>query len=134
MTATVVVGASAAMEFFVRDEPVPALRRRLLTEAAAAPELIDLESASVLRRMVQRAQISAGDAREALDDMRESPIARVPHRPLLARAWELRDRVSAYDAAYVALAEHLRVPLLTCDARLGRAHGHDAEVVVLPRA
>jgi len=58
----------------------------------------------------------------------------MPHRPLLSRIWELRDSVSAYDACYVALAERLGVPLLTCDARLGRSHGHHAEVVVYPRS
>lgn len=61
-------------------------------------------------------------------------ITRFTHRPLLGRVWKLRDSVATYDAAYIALAETLGVPLLTCDARLGRAHGHGAEILVYPRS
>lgn len=66
--------------------------------------------------------------------IRDSPFARVSHRQLVARCWELRENLTAYDATYVALAVRLRVPLLTCDARPGRAPGHDAEVLVYSRS
>lgn len=129
-----VVDASALLELVSGVAPDPGLRRMSWTARGAAPEIIDLEVASALRRYVRAGLLDAENARAALVDARESSVTRTPHRPLLDRVWELRDSVATYDAAYVALAETLDVPLLTCDARLGRAHGHDAEVVVYPRS
>jgi predicted nucleic acid-binding protein len=83
---------------------------------------------------VEAAFDEARAERDAVAFLMEAPVVRVPHRPLLTRAWQLRDSITAYDATHIALAEQLDVPLLTCDARLGRAHGHDAEVVVYPRS
>lgn len=68
---------------------------------------------------------------EALRDLAGFPLTRFSHEPLLERIWELRHSLSAYDAAYVALAESLDAPLVTCDARLARARGHAARVEVL---
>jgi predicted nucleic acid-binding protein len=82
----------------------------------------------VLRRYAAAASITAREARLALDDFRSLDIARYGHEMLLPRIWELRTNVTAYDAAYLALAELLRAPLLTCDARLTRAPGHRADV------
>jgi predicted nucleic acid-binding protein len=59
------------------------------------------------------------------------PLHRHGHAPLLSRVWELRESMTAYDAAYIALAEGLEAPLLTCDAKLRRSHGHDARVELL---
>jgi predicted nucleic acid-binding protein len=59
----------------------------------------------------------------------ELPIVRYPATPLLERIWQLRDRLSPYDAAYVALAEALDLPLYTTDLRLARAGGHTADIV-----
>jgi predicted nucleic acid-binding protein len=67
----------------------------------------------------------------ALDDLLALPVERASHRPLLARCWELRDNLSVYDAAYVALAEALGTPLLTADARLAKAPGLKCAVEVL---
>ncbi len=128
-----VVDTSALLDVFLARDTAPALRRAVVTGRCAAPELIDLESASVLRRMVLRGGLPPGEGGETLRDIRDAPIARVPHRGLVGRIWELRDNVTPYDAAYLALAELLDVPLLTSDAKLGRAHGHRAEVVVYPR-
>ena len=58
----------------------------------------------------------------------DAPIVRVPHRPLIERIWELRHTITAYDASYVALAELLDVPLVTCDAKLATSNGHKAEI------
>jgi predicted nucleic acid-binding protein len=130
-----VIDASVAVELFVRDaRPDPALRRRVLTGTAAAPELLDLEVCSVVRRMVLRGEVRPENGREALLHVRDAPVLRVGHRQLVERIWELRGAVTAYDGAYVALAEELEVPLLTCDARLGRANGHRADIVVYPRS
>lgn len=60
------------------------------------------------------------------------PVTRAPHRPLLRRVWELRHSIRPYDAAFVALAERLDVPLVTCDARLAKSNGHTAEVELYP--
>lgn len=123
-----VLDTSAVIELFVRNEANPDLRRRVLTGAGVAPELIDLEAANVIRRMVLRRELAAAEAREALGEIRDSPLTRIPHGPLVGRVWELRDTLTAYDAAYVALAELFGVPILTCDSRLARSHGHDAEI------
>lgn len=71
-------------------------------------------------------------AAAALTDLAQAPIARAPHRPLIDRIWELRHSVRAYDATYIALAEHLEVPLVTCDAKLAGGDGHAAKVEVYP--
>jgi predicted nucleic acid-binding protein len=110
------------------------LRLRLAGERLAAPAVIDLEVVSAWRRYSRDGRLSAPRAEAALTDLADLPLQRAPHGPLMRRIWDLRDNLSAYDAAYVALAEQLDVPLLTCDTRLGRAHGHRAEVVVYPRS
>ncbi|MGH3274248.1 MAG: type II toxin-antitoxin system VapC family toxin, partial [Streptosporangiaceae bacterium] len=80
-------------------------RTRLRGEHLAMPELADLEVASVLRRQLRAGTIDARRAGLALDDLAALPARRAPHRPLLARCWELRENLTPYDAAYVALAE-----------------------------
>lgn len=128
----IVVDASAVLEFFTGAAPDEKLRRRILTTRAAAPELLDVEVAHVLRRMAARGDIPDADAEEALRDITEAPIARTPHRPLVPRIWELRHAVTAYDAAYVALAEALNVPLVTSDAKLAGSNGHNAVIELFP--
>ena len=88
-----------------------------------APELIDLEVLSVLRRQVAAGLMTPARAELALTDLTELPIRRAAHRPLLFRCWELRQTVTVYDAAYVALAEVLGIVLVTADGRLSRAPG-----------
>lgn len=131
---TFVIDASVLVELFARDELQYDLRRRVLTGAAAAPELIDVESANVLRKMVLRKEIPTPEAHEALGNIRDSPVVRVSHRPLLERVWQLRENLTCYDASYVALAEQLGVPLLTCDGRLAKTRGHGATIEVFARA
>jgi len=106
-------------------------RGRLRGQDLAAPELIDLEVVSVLRRQLSVGKLDTRRARLALDDLLELPVQRVPHRALLRRCWELRDNLSVYDAAYVALAETLEAPLVTADARLAKAPGVTCTVEVL---
>lgn len=129
-----VIDASALIELTVEAGAAPGLSRRAHAGSGAAPELIGVESLQALRAMVRGGALDLEAAHVAAARLASAPIALVSHRPLLGRVWELRDTVSAYDATYVALAERLGVPLLTCDARLGRAHGHSAEIVVYPRS
>lgn len=127
-----VVDASALLELLLRSETGIAVEQRILRrgEVLQAPALLDVEIAQVLRRYAARGDLSAHRARAALEMVAAFPVVRYPHEPLLGRIWELRDNLTAYDAAYVALAEGLRVPLVTCDARLARAAGIRAAVEV----
>jgi predicted nucleic acid-binding protein len=106
-------------------------RARLRGQALAAPELIDLEVVSVLRRQLSVGKLDTRRAQLALDDLLELPVQRVPHHALLRRCWELRANLSVYDAAYVALAETLDAQLVTADARLAKAPGVTCAVEVL---
>jgi predicted nucleic acid-binding protein len=125
-----VVDASAAVEFLLRTRLGKAVERRLLDphEALHAPHLIDLEIAHVLRRHCRAGKLTEQRAREALEDFMGLPVRRHPHEPFLPRIWELRHNFTAYDAAYIALAEALHAPLITCDRALASASGHRARV------
>lgn len=106
-------------------------RARVSGEALTAPELIDLEVMSVWRRQVAAGLMSARRATDAVSDLADLPLRRSSHGPLLSRIWQLRQTVTVYDAAYVALAETLKVVLVTADRRLARAHGLKCECEVL---
>ena len=88
----------------------------------------------MLRRQVQGGEVDIRRAALALADLAALPLRRAPHRPLLARCWELRDNLTVYDASYVALAEALEVTLLTGDGRLARAPGPRCRVEILRAA
>lgn len=106
-------------------------RARLRGERLAAPELIDLEVASVVRRQVLGGGMDGRRAVLALEDLAEIPMQRAPHTPLLRRCWELRENFTIYDAAYVALAEVLQAALLTGDERLASASGPRCPIDIL---
>jgi predicted nucleic acid-binding protein len=106
-------------------------RARLRSEQLAAPELVDLEVASVLRGQLRAGTLDLRRAELALIDLNAFPIRRAPHRPLLARCWQLRENLTVYDAAYVALAEALDTTLLTGDRRLVAAPGPQCRIEVL---
>ena len=119
----IVADASAIIEMLLRTDCGAAVEARLLRrgESVHAPALIDLEVAQVFRRYVARGDMPAIRAREAVETLAAMPMERYTHEALLPRIWDLRENLTAYDAAYVALAEGLRAPLLTCDARLANA-------------
>jgi len=125
-----VIDASALLELLLRTGLADRLMHRALDPATRlhAPHLVDVEVLQGLRRLLHRKQITALRAEQVLEDLSQLLIERHPHQPLIARIWEMRDSLSAYDSAYVALAEALAAPLLTCDGKLARAHGHRAAI------
>lgn len=106
-------------------------RARLRGERLVAPQLIDLEVASVWRRQVAAGRMPNRRALLALEDLLDLPMQRAPHDALLHRCWQLRDNVTIYDAAYVALAEALGSVLLTGDQRLQHATGIRCTIEIL---
>ena len=97
----------------------------------SAPDLIDLEFLQALRRRLRLKQLDRARAEGALDLYESLPIQRFPHGILRRRIWALRDNLTAYDAAYFALAEMLDAPLWTRDAKMSTAPGHRVKVKVL---
>ena len=92
------------------------------------PHLFEIEVMNVLRRYVLSYRLSEERSAELLEDFATMRLTRYPHTALLSRVWELRDNVTAYDAAYIALAETLEAPLVTRDERLAKAPGTHATV------
>lgn len=132
MPTVIVVDASVLATAVIDDgDPGRVVRARLRGQETTAPELIDAEVTSTLRRQTRAGALSTVRAEAALSDLLDDPLTRVAHRPLLSRAWELRDNVAVYDALYVALAELLGLVLVTADARLSRARGLRCAVELL---
>ena len=128
-----VLDASAMIEVLLQTPAGRLLAERLLLggETVHAPHLIDLEVAQVLRRYCREGEIDAERARQALTDLAEFPLERYSHEGLLARVWQLRDNLTAYDAAYVTLAEAIDATLVTADRRIAAAPGHSARVELI---
>jgi predicted nucleic acid-binding protein len=129
----IVLDASAAIEMLLRTPTGRRIEARVFSpsESLHAPHLLDLEVAQVLRRNVAAATIASARGKEALQDLRDLSLVRYPHEMVLERIWELRDNLTAYDAAYVALAEALDAPLLTCDRKLASPGSHRARVEII---
>lgn len=129
----IVLDASAAIEWLLQSSAGIKIEKRLFSpsESLHAPHLLDVEVAQVLRRYVREKIISAPRGQEALEDIADIPLSRYPHDFLIPRVWELRATLTAYDAVYVALAELLDAPLLTCDGKIASASGHSANVEVV---
>ncbi len=127
----IVVDTSAVIGVLAGQPRVPRLIDRLISDGDLhAPHLLDVEFQHALRRLVVAGTISDERAADARVDFADLTIIRYPHVSLADRMWELRHDVTAYDAAFLALAEALGAPLVTCDARLARAPGHAASVEV----
>lgn len=127
-----VVDASVLVEYLGGGPLAEQARKRLLAgEDLWAPHLVDAEVGHVLRRAVLAKELRPAVAAAAIEDLSQMPLQRVGHVGLLDRAWALRRNISFYDALYVALAEAVRLPLLTLDARLERAPGTRAEIELI---
>jgi len=126
----IVLDASAAVDWLLQTSAGLQIEKRIYSrnETLHSTHLLDLEVAQVLRRLVREGTISARRGDEALRDLLALRISRYPHFVFLPRIWKHRHNLSAYDAAYVALAEKLSAPLVTRDARLSAASGHGAQV------
>ena len=129
--AAVVIDASALVEVLAGSAPDPELRKRVLGSELAAPDLINVEVLSVLRRLDRTGRIGPDQANRAAWWLAQAPIATFGHRTLATRVWELRPKFQSFGATYIALAEELDVPLVTCDTRLTDT-GHHAEIELFP--
>jgi len=126
----IVLDASAAVDWLLQTPAGQRIENRIYShkESLHTPHLLDLEVAQVMRRLVREGTITAHRADEAIRDLLDLSISRYPHFVLLPRIWQLRHNLSAYDAAYVVLAEKLGAALITRDSRLASAPGHSAPV------
>jgi predicted nucleic acid-binding protein len=129
----IVVDASALLEFLLQTSLGARVEARLFGDGDElhAPHLLDVEIVQGLRRLVRTGEVSSGRASEALADLTDLDLHRHAHLDLLIRAWTLRDSISAYDAMYVALAEAIEAPIVTCDTPLAKAPGHRARIEVI---
>lgn len=126
----IVVDASALLEALLRTPAAKAVEDRLFAprQTLHAPHLLDVEVVQVIRRYAANGDIDGERGRMALADLADFPLQRYPHDFLVPRIWDLRNNLTADDAAYVALAEALDSPLLTRDRRLAAAAGHRARI------
>jgi predicted nucleic acid-binding protein len=128
----IVLDASAAVDWLLETPAGQMIERRIYAreETLHTVHLIDVEFAQVLRCLVREGRLTPRRAQEAIEDLAALRLTRYAPVLLLGRIWQLRQNLSAYDAAYVALAEELRAPLITRDRRLAAAPGHSAAVEV----
>src|SRR5215471_14671611 len=126
----IVLDASAAVDWLLHTTAGLRIEQRIYArkETLHAPHLLDLEVAQVLRRLVREGTVSDRRGDQALQDLVALRITRYPHDILLRRIWQHRNNLTAYDAAYIALAERLGAPLVTRDGRLTAAPGHVAQI------
>jgi predicted nucleic acid-binding protein len=129
----IVVDASALLECLLQTPLGTRVEARLFRDGDElhAPHLVDVELVQGLRRLVRSGEISSARAGEAIEDLIDFDLHRHVHVDLLARAWRLRDNVTAYDAMYAALAEALDAPIVTCDGPLAKAPGLRARIEVV---
>jgi predicted nucleic acid-binding protein len=127
----IVLDASAAVEWLLDTRLADRIHTRLFSAGSGslnAPHLIDVEVTQLLRRYAAMRVITSARGQEAVQDLLDLPLERHPHDLFLPRIWALRQNVTAYDAAYIALAEALDATLITCDEKLAVAPGHAARI------
>src|SRR6185369_516572 len=126
----IVLDASVIVELLTNGALADSIRNELAgrTDSLIAPHLLDVEVLSAIRRLVAGRRIDAHRSEQMLSALAALPVERCAHIPLLGRIWELRHNFTAYDAAYIALAEATNAVLYTGDEKLCKGHG--ARVVV----
>ena len=128
----IVLDASAAVEWLLQTPTGLKVERRIFEDGQLhAPHLLEVEVVQVLRRSVARGAMPAHRAEDALLALGDLALMRHSHDEMLWRIWELRENLTAYDATYVALAELLNSPLVTCDGKVASAPGHHARIEVI---
>src|SRR4029450_384644 len=120
-TMPVVIDSSALVELVAQTERAPAVTQAVGDVDMVAPDVVNPEVLSALRRMERIGTLTARRGVQAVDDLMDSPVRRFSTLPLLAEAWTLRANVTAADALYVVLARILRCPLVTADRKLSGA-------------
>ena len=126
----IVLDASCALKLILKQGG-PDLALRVLKAEIHAPFLLDIEVLSALRRLIRQKEMNSERATTGLNWLFDLGIEHHHSEEIAWRAFALRDSLSAYDAAYVAVAEFLDAPLLTADGRLARTHGHHAEIELI---
>jgi len=126
----IVLDASAAVDWLLQTPAGQHIEKRIYSrnESLHAPHLLDLEVTQVLRRLAREGTVPARRAEEAVRDLLDLRITRYPHFMLVTEIWRRRHNLSAYDAAYLVLAEKLGASLLTRDSRLAAASRNAAVI------
>jgi predicted nucleic acid-binding protein len=128
----IVLDASATVDWMLQTPPGQRIEQRIYSrnDTLHSVHLLDVEFARVLRRLVRERTLTSRRAEEAIEDLTALRVTRYAPVLLLSRIWQLRNNMTAYDAAYVALAEVLKAPLITRDQKIAAAPGHAAAVEV----
>jgi predicted nucleic acid-binding protein len=128
----IVLDASATVDWLLQTPTGHRIEQRVYAhnDTLHSVHLLDVEFAQVLRRLVRERTLTLRRAEEAMEDLTALRVTRYAPVLLLNRIWRLRQNLSAYDAAYIALAEELKAPLITRDQKLAAAPGHAAAVEV----
>lgn len=127
----IVIDTSALIDALLGRPVKPDLLARLADDGDLhAPHLIDVEILHALRRLALTGVVAEDRLADARTDIADITLTRYPLGSLADRVWQLRHHLTAYDATFIALAETLNAPLITCDRRLARAGGHDAQIEV----
>jgi predicted nucleic acid-binding protein len=127
----IVLDASAAVELVLATPPGAAVAQRLRGEAVHTPAHFDVEVIGAIRRAVTRELINDHEGLVAVADFQSLQLRRWPTKPFVQRAYQLRSTHTVADGVYIAVAEGLAAPLITCDRRLAQSHGHSAHIELI---